>query len=194
MSDLTSLSVLNGIRGTSDHAGWSRFVSIYSPLLDNWLRRRSVPEDIAEDVRQEVLIKLHQEIEQFQHNGRPGAFRAWLRQITAHRLRTVLRRQWRQPQAGGEALLDLADQLGEDDSQLTKAWNAEHDADLLERLLQLISPDFQENSIAAFRRVVLEGHLAESVAVDLGMTLNAVRIAQSRVLAALRRVGEGLLE
>jgi DNA-directed RNA polymerase specialized sigma24 family protein len=32
------------------------------------------------------------------------------------------------------------------------------------------------------------------VATELGMTVNAVRIAQSRVLAALRRIGEGFLD
>lgn len=194
MSELTSKSVLHGICDGADDAAWARFLTIYGPLLDSWMRRRGVPADIADDVRQEVLMKVHQEIDQFQHNGRPGAFRAWLRQVTAHRLRTVLRRQWREPQAAGNELFDLADQLGEDDSKLTHAWNAEHDAELLQRLLQLIAPDFQPHSMLAFRRIVLENQRPETVAADLGMSLNAVRIAQSRVLAALRRVGEGILE
>jgi len=42
--------------------------------------------------------------------------------------------------------------------------------------------------------VVLDGHSASSVADQLGMTVNAVRIAQARVLRTLRELGEGLID
>jgi DNA-directed RNA polymerase specialized sigma24 family protein len=137
---------------------------------------------------------VHQEIGGFDHNGRPGAFRNWLRTVMANRLRTVLRRQWREPQHPQQAWADVAEQLADDNSGLSQAWNAEHDAYLLERLMQLVAPDFKENSILAFRRVVLERREAAAVAEELDLTVNAVRIAQSRVLAALRKVGEGILD
>ena len=76
------------------------------------------------------------------------------------------------------------------DCALTRQWNAEHEID---RLLELVSGEFKAQTLQAFRRVVLNNEEVTKVASELGMTPNAIRIAQSRVLAALRRIGEGLV-
>jgi RNA polymerase sigma-70 factor, ECF subfamily len=54
---------------------------------------------------------------------------------------------------------------------------------VLKRLLDLIEPDFQPATWRAFRRQVIDGESAETVAGELGMTVNAVSIAKSRVLS-----------
>jgi RNA polymerase sigma factor (sigma-70 family) len=193
MHDVTSMTLIGRLRVGNDSAAWSRFNSIYSGLIQGWLRRRGVPADIADDVCQDVLTKVFEEIKRFDHNGRVGAFRNWLRMIMRHRLRTVQRRTWR---AGERPLPDwsgIADQLEDDESDLTRLWDEEHDAYLLRRLLEMVAPEFKEHSLVAFRRVVLEGEDVTVVANALSMSPNAVRIAQSRVLAALRRVGEGIV-
>lgn len=191
MSDQTSMSLLNGLRTVDNAAAWRRFVTIYEPLLQTWLRRRSVPSSIADDVLQDTLLIVSQEIVDFQHNGRVGAFRAWLRQILVHRLRTAARRVER----AGEALLsDLAEQLSDPHSALTQAWDQQHNTFVLERLLELAEPRFEPKTITAFRRLFLQEEAVEQVAADLNLSVNAARIAQSRVLAALRELGEEFLE
>ena len=46
----------------------------------------------------------------------------------------------------------------------------------------------------SFRGVALEQRPAEEVADELGMSVGTVRVAQCRVLRALREVGEGWVD
>ncbi len=192
--DQTSLTLLGHLQSENNNPAWTRFIDIYGPLMSGWLKRRGVPDDVAEDVRQEVLVKVFSEIREFNHNGRTGAFRAWLRMVMMHRLRTIQRRSFRPGEANATDWSVVADQLEDDNSEMSRQWDAEHDRHLIKRLLELISPEFEEKSMLAFRRVILHGEEASAVADDLGLSLNAVRIAQSRILAALRRVGEGFID
>lgn len=190
----TSMNLLGQLRQQSDQQAWERFATIYGPLVFGWLKRRGVREDVAEDVRQEVLLKVFHEIKGFDHNGRIGAFRAWLHQVMLHRLRTIQRQNIR------SRLTDSSDEANEDaamaDSgdRLAELWEAEHSRFLIERLIEMIAPEFQERTLQAFRRVVLNDEPIEAVAQELEMSVNAARIAQSRVLSALRREGAGLIE
>ena len=192
--DRTSLTLLGQLKQNADDTAWLRFSDIYVPLIFGWLRRRGIPEDVAEDVRQDVMLKVFNEIRGFDHNGRTGAFRAWLKQVMTHRLRTVQRRSYRPAESSPADFNELADQLANETSDITLQWDAEHDQHLIERLLEMVAGEFQEKSMKAFRRVVIENEDANAVAADLGLSVNAVRIAQSRILAALRRIGEGFLD
>jgi hypothetical protein len=71
MQEDTSTSLILRMRTAVDDDVWQRFYLIYAPLIEEWLRRRGVPHSAAEDVRQEVLLKVYQEIRAFEHNGRP---------------------------------------------------------------------------------------------------------------------------
>jgi DNA-directed RNA polymerase specialized sigma24 family protein len=62
------------------------------------------------------------------------------------------------------------------------------------RLLELIEPEFEPGTWRAFRLLVLDGMRARDVAVLLGSSVNAVRIAKSRVLSRFRREIEGLVD
>ena len=62
------------------------------------------------------------------------------------------------------------------------------------RLLEQIEPDFSATTFQAFRLVTLGGHKPPEVAAALGLTVNAVLLAKSRVLRRLREVGAGLLD
>ncbi len=189
----TSQSLLLRLRDYRNADAWSQFNQLYGPFIEGWLIRRGVPRDISEDVRQEVMTKVVQEISAFSHNGRTGAFRKWLKQITHFRLRTTLRQRWKIENQVQQEYSDLVDQLGADDSAMSRLWDAEHDAYLVQRILEMVQRDFTPQTIQIFQRVVLDAEDAQSIASDLQITVNAVRIAQSRVLAALRRIGAGLL-
>ena len=91
--------------------------------------------------------------------------------------------------------LDSAlDQLEDPASDLSRRWDREHDEFVLHRLLDLIEPEFRPATWQAFRRQVIDGAPAEMVAAELGLTVNAVLIAKSRVLSHLRRNAEGLVD
>lgn len=192
--NVTSVSLLERLRDRSDNAAWQRFDALYGPLIRHWLIRRGVNQQDADDVAQEVMSLAITQLPNFQHNGNVGALRAWLRQVVANRLRTFWRQKNRGATAVGADGADLAEQLADPKSQLSRVWDEEYHRDLCERLLELASNEFQQQTMDAFRRVAIQGQNASEAANELGISANAVRIAQSRVMRRLRELGEGLLE
>lgn len=191
----TSATLLQRLNDRSDSVAWRRLVELYTPLIHAWLRRQGVSDDDAEDLTQEVLGIVVREVSRFQHNGRVGAFRTWLRTITINCLRQSWRSRRHQSQTTHPPDLDSAlDQLEDPASDLSRRWDREHDEFVLHRLLELIEPEFRPATWQAFRRQVIDGESAETVAAELGLTVNAVLIAKSRVLSHLRRNAEGLVD
>jgi RNA polymerase sigma-70 factor, ECF subfamily len=191
----TSATLLQRLNNRSDSVAWQRLVDLYSPLINSWLRRQGVSTEDAEDLTQEVLGIVVREVSQFQHNGRAGAFRTWLRTITINCLRQSWRSRCVRPHTTRLPNLDSAlDQLEDPASDLSRRWDREHDEFVLHRLLDLIEPEFRPATWQAFRRQVIDGAPAEMVAAELGLTVNAVLIAKSRVLSHLRRNAEGLVD
>ena len=195
MYDDTSLSLLDRARRSPEDSGWRELCELYEPLLRRWLRRYDVAGDEADDLVQDVLVVVTQELARFEHNTRTGAFRNWLRTILVHRLKDHWRRRDRQPSpGGGTRFMNELDELADDASGLSRQWEREHDRHVVRRLLERIEPRFNAQTYEAFRRVVLERIEPQQVASDLGLTLNAVYIAKSRVLRELRREAEGLVD
>jgi RNA polymerase sigma-70 factor (ECF subfamily) len=191
---LTSASLLERLRDPADEAAWKRLVAIYRPWLLGWLRRHGLGEADADDLIQDVFVVVLRELPVFRHNQRAGAFRAWLRTIAVHRLRDALRgRRYRPEARGGARLLEELEQLEDPGSTLTTQWEAEHDRHVVARLLALLQPDFQAATWEAFHGVMLQGQTPAAVAQRLGISVNAVLLAKSRILARLRQEASGLI-
>lgn len=167
-------------------------MDLYTPVIHGWLRRHRLPDADVEDLSQDVLATVVQELPRFHHDGRPGAFRRWLRVVTVNRLRALWRSRRSRPQATGNSdFLHVLDQLADPDSPLSRIWDQEHDQHLARRLLQMAEPDFEPTTWRAFYRVALEEAPAAAVAQELRISVNAVLLAKSRVLRRLRQeVGE----
>jgi len=193
MENLTSASLLRRIRDESDVIAWEDFAARYYQVMERWLKAQGVDDHDASDIAQEVMVFLTREISRFEHNGRPGAFRNWLRRVTANRMREFFRKRSRHEKKKAN-LVSMAEDLQAGRGEMTRIWNLEHDRFVLEHLLRSVSDQFQVNSLVAFRKVVLEERPAQEVADELGMSLGAVRVAQSRVLRSLREVGDGLID
>ena len=191
----TSLSLLDRLRQSPEDADWSRLIEAYSPLLRAWLMRAEVQAADADDLVQEVLLVVHRELPKFEHNQRRGAFRTWLRQIVVHRLRNFWRARGRLIAAGNDSQLEeQLKQLEDDGSQLSQRWDREHNLAIARKLLELIESRFTESTRLVFRRLVVDGADADTVAAETGLSLNAIFTAKSRVLRELRRLGQGLLD
>ena len=141
------------------------------------------------------MIAVCRDIKKFEHNGRTGAFRTWLRRITVNRMCRL--RDKRKKQAGGPAstkISMIADQLADPNARLSIEFERQHDACLVEHLLGKLENRFGAKTLQAFRRLVLLEHKSLDVAKDLGMSIGAVRVAQHRVLRSLRQLGQGMVD
>jgi RNA polymerase sigma-70 factor (ECF subfamily) len=183
----TSASLLDQARDRCAGA-WDRLVALYTPLLHAWLTAAGLQPADRDDLTQRVLAILIERLPAFEHNGRPGAFRAWLRSVTVN----LLREHWRnRPAAGSESVLA---QLADPDGGLSRLWEEQHDHHVLHSLMVLVRPEFTRPTWRAFLRVALDGVPAQIAAEELGLSVNAVLIAKSRVLARLRQEARGLVD
>ena len=189
----TSLSLLERAR-ERDPLAWQRMAGLYTPLLTRWLGRYVQPSD-ADDLVQEVLLAVAKELPHFEHGGRSGSFRAWLRTIMTFRLKNHWRTRRRHPRGAGEGeLLRQLQELEDPQSELSQLWDRQHDQHLIQQLLKLVGEKFQPCTLAAFRMVVIEGQSLDAVAHDLGISVNSVAIAKCRVIRELRQTAKGLLD
>src|SRR5215218_6206996 len=89
----TSRTLLARLREGNDAQAWHLWVSVYEPWLRSYLTGRRLQPADADDVLQNVLLAVRQSLPAFRHDGRPGAFRAWLRVILVNQLRLFWRRR-----------------------------------------------------------------------------------------------------
>jgi RNA polymerase sigma-70 factor (ECF subfamily) len=192
----TPLSLLQRLRQSEVNSeDWDRLVAVYDPLLRSWLGRYPLQGGDADDLVQEVLTVLVKKLPQFQHGGKQGSFRAWLRSILANKVRYFYRQRRSRPQPAGCGEEDsLLFQLEDSNSELSRRWDAEHDQYVISRLLEMIKAEFTPTTWQAFERSALQNRPAAEVGAELGMTANAVWIAHSRVMRRLREEARGLVD
>jgi RNA polymerase sigma-70 factor (ECF subfamily) len=190
----TSVSLLGRLAGAPTDADWRRLDDLYQPLLRAWMARAGVTASDVDDLAQDVLLVVFREIAGFEWRGQ-GAFRAWLRTILANRVRDYFRGQKYRPTATGDSdFLRRLDELESPESALSRLWDHEHDKYVAAALMRRVQGDFESATWQAFRRHVLEGEPAVRVAEELGLALNSVLMAKSRVLKRLRQEAAGLVE
>jgi RNA polymerase sigma-70 factor (ECF subfamily) len=170
-------------------------VSLYGPLIYSWCRRAGVQPADAADLGQEVFRAVARKVGDFRHAGPGGSFRGWLRTITTNKLRDHARRVANGPagEGGSDAqhrLLQIPSSQPEEDECLA----AYDDRLVCRRAVELIRAEFEDTTFQAFWRVVVEDERPADVAAALGLSVNAVYLAKSRVLRRTREEFEGLLE
>ena len=190
----TSVSLLERLTGAPTDDDWRRLHDLYRPLLRAWMARAGVPASDVEDLVQDVLLVVFREVAGFEWRGQ-GAFRAWLRTILAHRVRDYFRGQKYRPTATGDSdFLRRLDELESPDSTLSRLWDREHDEHVAAALIKRVQDNFTPVTWEVFRRHVTKGEPAALVAEALGLSLNSVLLAKSRVLKRLRQEAAGLVD
>jgi len=182
--DNTSSRVLEAAR-RNDADGWTELLKRYERLIFHWCRRAGLGADDADDVLQVVISQVAFSLPRFRKDGRPAAFRRWLRTITERKIADHRRRTLRQPRpVGGTENVVRLMRVTEGAPSAESAANAalERAWELLERVEQEVG----SNTWDAFWMVTAEGQTSSEAAALLGMTPNAVRLACGRVRKRLR--------
>jgi RNA polymerase sigma-70 factor (ECF subfamily) len=176
----TRASLLVRLRNPADGTAWGQFVDLYAPLIFGYFRRQGLQDADAADQAQEVLARVAQGIRQLDYDPKQGTFRGWLF--------TVVRNQWRtwasRPRLGREDVtLNEHPAPGEDD-----AWEKDYRRHLFDWAAGQVRPTVAPSTWQAFWRTSIEGQSAADIARDLGLSVAAVYMAKSRVLARLKEV------
>jgi RNA polymerase sigma-70 factor (ECF subfamily) len=184
----TSATLLERLRTAADLPAWERFVELYTPLLLAWARRLGAGAADAEDLVQDVFAQLLRTLPGFTYDPKQR-FRGWLRTVLHNRWATLRRARSAVLPAGAVELPEPAAPDG-----TTAEEEVEERRQLVARALRLLRRDFQPGTWQAFWQFVVCDRPAAAVAAELGVSVDAVYTAKSRVLRRLRQELAGLVD
>jgi RNA polymerase sigma-70 factor (ECF subfamily) len=187
-SPSTRPSLLLRIRNPRDEQAWCEFVEIYEPLILRLARRRGFQEADAHELTQEVLLAVAGAIDRWNPDPDRGSFRGWLARVTRNLMVNFLARQRRQPRGVGDS--DFQHWLEErpaPESAESRYFDIERKRRLFRWAAQHVRSEFQTSTWQAFWQTCVEGRQIAEVANEQRMSLGAVYVARSRVMASLRK-------
>jgi len=177
----TNWTLLGQLRqDPTNEAAWAAFVARYGRKIYGWCRQWGLPGADAEDVTQDVLLRLAQHMATFSYDP-TRSFRAWLKVLTQHAWSDFLAWRGRAGRGGGDP--DVAAQLdsvaARDD--LVARLNAEFDQEVLEAATARVRLRVQLHTWDAYRLTALEGLSGAEAAAQLGLKPSVVLNAKYKV-------------
>lgn len=179
----TSLTLLNRLTNGGDDAAWSRFVDLYTPLMLGWCHRLGLADVDAADLVQTVFVTCYEKIPGFHYDAQ-RSFRAWLKTVLMNAWRNQCRRRGAGPTLAPGAV--DPDSIPDTDPRL-ELDEAEYRSALIQRAMLLMRDSFETSTWKACYEFVVQDRPAAEVAAELGLSVNAVYLAKSRVLRHLRQ-------
>lgn len=180
----TRASLIGRLSDPEDVVAWSEFVEIYAPLVYRLARRMGLQAADADDLVQEVLASVSRSIAKWLMRSDRGRFRAWLfRTARNAAINHLTRRRYRPLAVGGGQAVDQLSLIAVCD---TDSVEIEYQRELFRWASQRVHKQVAEPTWKAFWKTSIEGQPAAVVAHELEMTVGAVYIARSRVMARIR--------
>jgi RNA polymerase sigma-70 factor (ECF subfamily) len=181
----TRSSLLVRLRDARDEEAWSHFVCIYAPLVYRFARRRGLQDSDSGDITQEVLRAVLRQAGQLDLIHHRGSLRSWLFTVAHHKLCDAQKQGQRPGRGSGDSGADarLYEQPAREERD---AWEREYRTQLFAWAAARVQEQCSTQAWQAFRLTAVEGQGAAAVARQLGMTVAAVYLAKSRVMARLK--------
>lgn len=182
---ITHPSLLLRLRDAGNAEAWQQFVEVYTPLIHGFCRQHGLQDADAADVSLDVMQAVAQAIGRFDYDPQRGRFRSWLLTITRNKLASHVARRKSESQRRVEtAAIEWLE------APPTPEENSGWDTAYRRRLIEVASEDVRlevrESTWQAFWQTVYEERDGQTVARNLGLSVGAVYIAKSRVLARLK--------
>lgn len=182
----TRATLLGRLRETPDDPStWAEFVEWHGAMIFAWCRAWGLQEADAQEVTQEVFLKLSQRLRDFRYDPR-GSFRAWLKTVTHHAWQDYAIKQRRPGRGSGSD--SVADTLlaipAQDD--LAQRIDAACEEELLREAAVRVRLRVEPRTWDAFELTAKEGRSGAETAAQLGMKVATVFVARSKVQRMLR--------
>jgi RNA polymerase sigma-70 factor (ECF subfamily) len=163
-----------------DQAAWGEFVDRYGPRIYRWCRHWQLQEADAQDVTQNVLLKLAEKMRAFSYDP-SKSFRGWLKTLTHHAWHDFVESRRRQERGSGDSEALAALHSAEAREELTRHLEEEFDRELLEVAMARVRLRVQPHTWDAFRLLAQEGRSGSEAAKSLQMKVATVFVARSKV-------------
>jgi RNA polymerase sigma-70 factor (ECF subfamily) len=169
--------------GPADERAWREFVDYYAPVIYRWCVRRGLQDTDAQDVTQQVLLKLATKLPEFTYDP-TRSFRSWLRTLTYHAWADFLSE--RDAVASGHDAAWAALTTAEARDDLLRRIEDEFDLERLEQAMATVRGRVEPATWEAFRLTALEGVPAAEAARRLGKQVATVYVLRSNVQKLLQ--------
>jgi RNA polymerase sigma factor (sigma-70 family) len=182
----TRVTLLTRLRqAPPDQAGWDEFVERYGRHIYRWCRQWKLQDADAEDVTQNILVKLTQKLRAFAYDP-SRSFRGWLKTVAHHAWRDFAdSRRHAQPAAGDGQAQELMLTLEAREDLVQKLEEA-FDLELLEAAKVRVRLRVAPHTWEAFRLMALEGLPVAAVAARVHLQVAMVYVAKSKVQKMLQ--------
>jgi RNA polymerase sigma factor (sigma-70 family) len=183
----TRASLLIRIRNPEDREAWRQFVALYAPLIHGLARQRGLQDADAADLTQEVLRTVAVAAPGLVYDPDRGSFRGWLYTVTCHKVHDFLHgRAYRDRGSGDSAAHRLLDAQPAPADEADR-WERDYQRHVFALAADQVRDSFEIRTWQAFWLVAVEGKSGEEAAKILGLSVGAVYVAKSRVLARLQK-------
>src|SRR5437763_15800960 len=182
----TRVSLLTQLRqDPSDQAGWDDFVEHYGRHIYRWCRQWKLQDADAQDVTQDVLVKLARKLGTFTHDP-SRSFRGWLKTVARHAWRDFAdSTRHTRAAAGGSGVRELLQTVAARED-LVHRLEVAFDHELLESAKARVRLRVAPHTWEAFRLVALEGLPVAEVAARVRLQVAMVYVAKSKVQKMLQ--------
>jgi RNA polymerase sigma factor (sigma-70 family) len=185
-SPATRNTLIVKLRDPTDEAAWREFLALYDPLVYRLARRKGLQDADARDLCQEVFRAVAGAVDRWDP-GR-GSFRAWLSRIARNLLVNFLTRPSHQRLgSGATSVQELLESELAPDPSATALFEAEYRMRLFRWAADDVEGEFTHTTWRAFWLTAVEGRPPAAVASELALSVGAVYVARSRVLARLKK-------
>jgi RNA polymerase sigma factor (sigma-70 family) len=183
----TSVTLLGRLRSDpKDQAAWHDFVGRYSPKILRWCHFWGLQESDAQDVTQNVLLKLNVLMATFVYD-RSGSFRAWLKTLVHHAWRDLVDERRRSSPLGRDPRLKELLESRQAGDDLIEKLEEEFRQEVVERAMEQVRPQVAPKTWDAFRLTAIEGQTGAAAAAQLGMKIDRVYGARSDVTRRIQK-------
>jgi RNA polymerase sigma-70 factor (ECF subfamily) len=181
----TSATLLARLRQVpADQAAWAQFTERYGRKIYAWCRRWNLQEADAEDLTQDVLLKLAEKMQTFVYDP-TKSFRGWLKTVARHAWSDSCSGRKAAVATGGSQAVEML-QTVEARDDLVRRLDEEFDRELLDESMARVRARVLPRTWEAFERTALKGQSGAEVGQALGMKVATVFVARSKVQRMLQ--------
>jgi RNA polymerase sigma factor (sigma-70 family) len=181
-------TLLRRLGDGADPMAWDEFFARYWPLIFAMARHRDCSEHTAEEIVQEVMLKVFQQRDVFRYDPRQGRFRDWLGTLVRNKVAEHRRRPAQRVRArGGDS--DVATVgVQSRETQPDAAWEAAFEQSLLTAMLDVLRREMDPEVYLAFELFALQDVPCGAVVRTTGLSRHAVYRTRRRVFQRLREL------
>ena len=188
----TCVTLLTQLRqDPTDQAGWDEFVERYGRHIYRWCRKWKLQDADAEDVTQDILMKLSRKLRAFAYDP-SRSFRGWLKTVAHHAWRDFHDGRRHARRAAGDSRVQGLMLTLEAREDLAQRLEEAFDLELLEAAKVRVRLRVAPHTWEAFRLMALEGLPVAEVADRAQMQVAMVYVAKSKVQRMLQEEIEKL--